>query len=168
MLDVFQQRAGAAADNHRGLLGGQLLFERGHHLLQVVGVHHGDTADANGMTQGFQIHGGGGLALDVEAGGGVLLVAGHAGDGVVQHDNHGVGAVVGDVYQAGDAGVGKGGIANDGHAFLLRLGAAGLVVAVEGRHRRAHADGGVHGVQGGAGAQGVAADVAADVDARPL
>ena len=66
MLDVFQQGAGAAADNHRGLLGGQLLFEHGHHLLQVVGVHHGDTADANGVAQGFQIHGGGGLALDVD------------------------------------------------------------------------------------------------------
>ena len=57
-------------------------------------------------------------------------------------------AVVGDIYQAGNAGVDKGGIADDSHAFLRRLGAAGLVVAVESRHRRAHADGGVHGVEG--------------------
>ena len=64
----------------------------------------------------FQIHGGGGLALDVVAGGGVLLMAGHAGDGVVQNDNDGIALVVGDVYQAGDAGMDKGGIADDSHA----------------------------------------------------
>ena len=95
-------------------------------------------------------------------------MAGHAGDGVVQHDDHGVGTVIGDVDEAGDAGVGKGGVTDDRHALFLPFRSPGFVVAVEGGHGGAHTDTGIHGAQGSAGPQGIAADVSADVDLLPL
>jgi hypothetical protein len=45
---------------------------------------------------------------------GVLLVAGHAGDGVVRDNHGGGGVVVGDIDKARDARVDEGGVADDG------------------------------------------------------
>lgn len=48
---------------------------------------------------GFQVDPAGRIPLDIIAGGGILLMARHAGDGVVQYDNCRIGLVVGDVGQ---------------------------------------------------------------------
>ena len=114
------------------------------------------------MAEGLQIHLGGGVAVDVVARGGVLLVARHTRDGVVQDDDGRIGSVVGDVDQTRHARVHEGGVADDGHGALLGLGATDLVEAVDARHRRAHAQHRVNGVEGLGHAQGVAADVTDD------
>ena len=57
-------------------------------------------------------------------------MAGHAGDGVVQDDDRGVGLVIGDVGQAGHAGVHEGGVSDNRH--ILVLFSANLSRAVEG------------------------------------
>ena len=86
-------------------------------------------------------------------------MAGHAGDGVVQNDDGGIGLVVGRVDEARDTGVHEGGVPDDGHRPPLALAAAHLVEAVQSGDGRAHADGGVHGSQRSHRAQRVAADI---------
>ena len=90
-------------------------------------------------------------------------MAGHAGDAVVQHDDGRVAVVIGDVNEAGDAGMDEGGVADDGHAlgFIFRVG---LIPSMERGDGSAHADAGVNHAQGSGRAQGVAADVSADGD----
>ena len=75
--------------------------------------------------------------------------------------------VIGDVNQAGNAGMNEGGVADDGDAlgFIFRVG---LVPSMEGGNGSTHADAGVNHAQGGGSAQGVAADVPADGDLQPL
>ena len=160
MLDVLEKGAGPAGDDDGGLRRRQLLLHGLLALLQVVGVHHPDPPDADAPAETLQIDLGAGVPLQVVAGGGVLLVAGHAGDGVIKNDDGGVGLVVGDVDEARDAGVHEGAVADDGHGLPLHLAAAGLVEAVEAGDGGAHADGGVDGAEGGHRAQGVAADIA--------
>ena len=86
-------------------------------------------------------------------------MAGHAGGGVVQNNDGGVALVVGDVGQAGHAGVHEGGVPQHRHGLALAGLAQGLVKAVDGAHRGPHALAGLNGVEGLVGRQGVAADV---------
>ena len=99
--------------------------------------------------------------MDIPAGGGVFLVAGHAGDGVIQDDDSGKPLVVDGVDEAGDAAVDKGAVPNDPYRLpgLLR---PGLQKPVEAGNRSPHAEGDVHGGKGRQAPQGVAADVPKD------
>ena len=114
------------------------------------------------MAQGLQVDLPGRLAPEVLSGGGILLVAGHAGDGVVQDNHRGVAPVIGNICNAGDARVGEGGVADHRHAVLLVLRAAGQVKAMEAGTGRAHADVQIQGVEGGHDPKGVAADIPVD------
>ena len=82
-------------------------------------------------------------------------MTGHTGDGVIHNNNGGIGFVIGCIDQAGNAGVHKGGVANDCHS----LSAACLGEAVQTGNGSAHADGGIQRCQRRHSAQRIAADV---------
>ena len=68
-------------------------------------------------------------------------MSGHAGRGIV-HDEHGAGSlIVGHILQRVDAGVHKGGIADDRHPVLDIFASPGLLHAVERGDGGAHAHG---------------------------
>ena len=100
--------------------------------------------DTDGVAKRFKVDLARRVALDVETGGRVLLMAGHAGYGVVENNNSGIGFVVGNVYKARNAGVHKRGITYNGNRLALALFTERLVEAVKSRDRRAHADRAVH------------------------
>ena len=163
-LHGLEQDAGAAGNNDAGALGSQLL---GDGLLtggQIVGIHHRDAVNAHGAAEGLQIHLGGGVAVDVVARGGVLLVTRHTRDGVVQDDDRRVRGVIRNIHETRHARMHEGGVTDDGHGALFGLGTADLVKSMDTRHRRAHAQHRVNGVEGLSHAQGVAADVTDDGD----
>ena len=58
-------------------------------------------------------------------------MAGHAGDGVIQNHNHGIGVIIGDINQAGNPGVDERGVSDDRHGFFLAFFPQHLIVAVE-------------------------------------
>ena len=91
-------------------------------------------------------------------------MAGHAGDGVVHDDHRCVRLVVGHVHQTGDAGVHEGGVANDGNGLIVRCTVLGFGEAVKTGNGSAHADNGIHSLQGSNGAQGVTADITQNGD----
>ena len=76
------------------LLGG-LLLGKGFDV--KVSEVHGMSQRGYSPAQALQVDLGAGVALEVIAGGRILLVAGHAGDGVVQNDDGGIGLVIGHV-----------------------------------------------------------------------
>ena len=165
---VLEQRARAAADHNARTFRLQRLVDRRARRLEVVRVDDAHVRNADGAAQRLEVDRARRVALDRVAGRRVLLVAGHAGDRVVEDDHRGIRAVVGDVNQACDTRVDERRIADHGDRLLFRLGAARLVVAVERRNRSAHADADVHRAERGRGAERVAADVAADIDALAL
>ena len=168
MLHGLEQRARAAADHNARTFRLQRLVDRRARRLEVVRVDDAHVRNADGAAQRLEVDRARRVALDRVAGRRVLLVAGHAGNRVVEDDHRGIRAVVGDVDQARDARVDERRIADHGDRLLFRLGAARLVVAVERRNRSAHADADVHRAERGRGAERVAADVAADIDALAL
>ena len=88
VLDVFEQGTRTAGDNNRRFICGKFLFDRfvaGSKIIRINDLH---TPDANGMAQGFQIDFRARISLEIEAGRRILLVSGHASDGVVK-DDHG-------------------------------------------------------------------------------
>ena len=116
------------------------------------------------MREGLQVDGHGGIAADGVAVGRIVLMAGHAGDGIVQHNHRGNAPVVGDIHQPGDAGMAEGGVADHRHGPGGLLLAPGGIEAVKPADGRAHADADVDGGQRRGGTQGIAADIAADID----
>ena len=88
VLDVFEQGTRTAGDNNRRFICGKFLFDRfvaGSKIIRINDLH---TPDANGMAQGFLIDFRARISLEIEAGRRILLVSGHASDGVVK-DDHG-------------------------------------------------------------------------------
>ena len=122
--------------------------------------------DAGGLADLFNAHLFHNVPLQGFAGGGVLLMAGHAGNGVIHDDNGGDALVIGDVDQSGDAGMHKGGISDDRHRIFGAVNTPGLVKTVKAGDGSAHANGGIHREERRGSAQGIAADVAADHDAQ--
>jgi hypothetical protein len=88
-------------------------------------------------------------AVDVAAGGRVVLAAGHAHRAVVEQQDGDVAPVVGDVEQALHAHVHEGRVADHGDDLLVLVGlAAALVHAQRHAHRGAHRDAGVQAFHG--------------------
>ena len=162
VLDIFEQRARAAGDDDRRLARGQLLLDGLVARGKIIRVDDAHAADADRVTQRFQIDLRAGVALEVEAGRRVLLVAGHTGDGVIENDDGRSRLVVGDVDETRDAGMHERRIADDGDGVVGVLLAGGLVEAVQAGDGRAHTDGRVDRLQRRGRAQRVAADVAED------
>lgn len=67
MLDGLQQGAGAAGDDQGRLLHLQLRLDGGAGGLHVKGVDRHHPADADGMRQGLQVDGYGGIPADGQA-----------------------------------------------------------------------------------------------------
>ena len=95
---------------------------------------------------------------------GVFLVAGHAGDAVIQHAGNHLSLVVNDLGSAGHTAVEEGGVAHDtkhllvGYAFALkRLGHAHT-----GGEATAHTHAHIHATQRRSGTQRITADIAGD------
>ncbi len=97
--------------------------------------------------------------MDIKPGGGVGLVARHAGGGIVGDDGEGVAFVVHHIDKTADAGVGEGGIADDGHRFFAKVASARFFQPQCHADGRPHAHHAVHGGKRRQSAQCVAADV---------
>ena len=89
---------------------------------------------------------------------------GHTGDGVIQNDHGGVGAVVGHVDQTRHAGMHKGGVADDCHGLPFGLTLQHAVEAVNAGDGSTHTQGGIHRAKGSHRAQGITADVTQNGD----
>ena len=167
MLHPLDQQAGTAGDD-----GGVLaLVEGGHcgvhgllHSLQILGIHSEHGREAVSLQHTLHTDHGGGLAHQGEAGAGVVLVAGHAGDAVIQHTGDHAAVVVDDLGGAGHAAVEKRGVTHDAEHYLIgdALALEGLGYAHAHGEAAAHAEAGVHAAQGRGAAQSVAADVTGD------
>ena len=99
LLHGFQKDARTAGDDDGWLLGGELLLQ---HLIargEIVRIDDGDAADTDRVAQRLQIDLAGGIAVDVHTRGRVLLVTGHAGDGVIKDDHGGVGFIVSGIFE---------------------------------------------------------------------
>ena len=162
MLDALDQQAGTAGDDGGGNLGMEGVLDGLLHGLQVLGIHDDDVLVAVGLENVLDPQSLGDLALEVEAGTGIVLVAGHAGDGVIQHHGDQIAVIIDDFGSAGHAAVEEGGIAENAEDLLV--GDAGGLEGLGHTHGNgeaaAHADHGVQRVQRGRAAQRVAADVA--------
>ena len=101
-------------------------------------------------------------ALKGIAAAGVVLMAGHAGDGVIQHYGNHVSLIVENLGGTGHAAVEKGGVPQNAKDLFSSLSGdlKGLGHAHANGESAAHADTGIYGAQRRRCAQGVAADVA--------
>ena len=163
-LDQQARTAGDDGGLLPGVQGGHRLVHGGLHGLQVLGIHRQHRGKAQGREDLFHAEKCGGVPLEGIAGAGVVLVAGHAGDAVIQHAGDHAPLVVHDLRRAGHAAVEEGGIAHHAEHHLAgdALFFKALGDAHAGGEARAHAHHGVHAVQRGGAAQGIAADVAGD------
>ena len=90
-------------------------------------------------------------------------MAGHAGDGVIEHDGNDAALVVDNLCRAGHAAVEKGGVAKDTEDLLVLTGdVKGLGHAHADAEASAHAHDAVERVEGSRAAESIAADVARD------
>ena len=145
MLYVLKECTGASGDDHGRCRYGELFLEDCVALCQIVRIYHAYALKAHGLAECLEVDLTCGVALDVVTGGGVLLMARHAGDGVVQNDHGGVALVVSNVCKTGHAGMHEGGVADDCHGLALALLAQCLIKAVEGADGCAHAKRHFHG-----------------------
>ena len=88
-----------------------------------------------------------------------VLTAGHAGGAVVEDEHRDRSVLVDGIQQGGHAAVGEGGVTDDRHAGAH----AGIRGTLGHRDGGAHVNGGVDGVVGRKGSEGVAADVGEDL-----
>ena len=102
----------------------------------------------------------------VSAGCRVFLMPRLAGGGIVRDDHHAGTLVVNRVDQPGDAGMHKGGVADDGDGLLGEFPAPGFFAAVGHADGRAHADDGVRRAQRRHRAEGIAPDVRRNAHAQ--
>ena len=88
----------------------------------------------------------------------------HACDGVIEHDDRGIGGIVCDIDKSGDSGVDKGGVTDNGYCLALIFAAHSLVETVKAADGSAHADDAVNRVERSYRAESVAADIADNGD----
>ena len=147
MTDILEQGTGTAGDDHGRLVSCKLFFDGLIGCFEIIGIHNAHAPNPHGTAERFQINFGGRIALDVVPGRRVLLMSGHAGDGVVQNDHRGCGVVVHNICKTGHAGMHKRGVTDDTDGFVLILRSARLVEAMHARARSAHADIEIHGIE---------------------
>ena len=162
MLDALDQKARTARDDRRGNLGIDRVLHRFFHRLEVLRIDDDDVLVAVGGKNVLDLQLFGDLALECEAAARVVLMTGHAGDRVIEHDGNDVPLIVDDLRRAGHAGVEERGIAD--HAEDLFVGLTGrferLCHAHGDRKAAAHADAGIQSGKRRGEAERVAADVA--------
>ena len=162
VLYGFQQSARTTADDNRWFLCCQFLSDCRSGFLQIIRVNHPYPLNTNRMAQCFQVNCCGHIATNGFSGSWVLLLTGHAGDGVIQNQYQRITLVVSNINQAGNTGVNKGGVTDYRYGFLFAFRTSCFVKTMERRYRCAHADAGIHRIQRRRRAQGVAANVTAD------
>ena len=144
-MDALDQQAGPPADDGRGHLGRERIVHSLLHGREVLRIDNDDVFISEGVQHVLNFNGRGDLALQGVAGAGVVLVAGHAGDVVVQHNGDDRALVVEDLGRAGHAGVEEGRVADDAEdLLLLSRGGEGLGHAHRHGKAAAHAHAGVH------------------------
>lgn len=99
------QRAGTARDDDGELIAFGLLTDNFLEFFEVERIDYADVLDAHCVAKLEDIKSNSGIAVDVFAVCGVILVTGHAGDGVIRNNDGTDGAVVGHVQKAGEAAV---------------------------------------------------------------
>ena len=166
MLNGFQQGTGTAGNDNRGSVRSQLFLDNSLGLGKVCGVNNSYSVDSHSMADSLDAYSGSRVALDVEAVGRVVLMTGHACDGVIQNDNSGIACVVRNIYKTCDTRMDKGGVADHCNSLVLIFTLAGNVEAVETADGSAHADSGIHSAERSGSAKSVAADIAADHNAK--
>ena len=87
VLYVFEQSARTARDDNGSLVSSELLLDSSLGLSKLVGVGNADALDADSLAELLEVYSGSGVALEVLAGGRILLMTGHAGDRVIENDN---------------------------------------------------------------------------------
>ena len=163
MADALDEQAGPAADDRRGHRGGQRVIHSLLHGREILRVDDDDVFIAEGVQHVLDLDRGRDLSLQRIAGAGVVLVAGHAGDVVVEHDGDDRALVVQNLGRAGHAGVEEGRVAHDAEdLFLLARRSKSLGHAHRDGEAAAHAHAGVHRAQRRGAAERIAADIAAD------
>ena len=118
VFDGLEQSAGSLRDYDRRLVRSKLLLDGGFKALEVKRILNSDSAHTDGMAESLKIDLNGRLLADCEARGGVILVACHAGDGVIEDDNGIVAFIVNDVDKTCYARMDKGRIADNGDELL--------------------------------------------------
>ena len=135
-------------DDRRFIFDGKGPVQRFFHGLQVQGIDGTDVLDAQGFDDRFDIDERCRFPFDVIACPGVVLMAGHAGNAIIQDDADGVGAVVGHFGQGVDACMEERRIAHAGDdPFLLVAELEAMAEAVSNGESTAHTDGQVLGVE---------------------
>ena len=100
---LFEQRAGAAGDDKGRRVNGELLLNHPFGFLEVIRVDDNNVLISAGAGEQFQIELDRIIPLKGFAGGRILLMAGHTGDGVIEYDRSGIAAVISGVDQPGNA-----------------------------------------------------------------
>ena len=146
MFYIFQQCTWTTADDNGRLVGGQFFFHNGITLFQVIWIHYADSLKSHCSAEGFQIDLTCRISLDVVACQGILLMAGHTGNGVIQHDNGRITLVISNIGKTGHAGMHKGGVTDYGYGFVLALFAKCLIKSMDRTDGGSHAKCHLHGI----------------------
>ena len=164
VLDALDEQARAARDDGGGDLGGKRVLHGLLHGLKILRIDDVNVLVAVGGEDVLDLQGLGDVALQVAAAAGVLLMTGHAGDGVVEHDGDEVALVVDDLGRAGHAAVEERRVAHDAEDLAVRLAGQleGLGHAHADAEAAAHAHDAVQRAQRRGAAEGIAADIAGD------
>lgn len=132
------KRTGTAGDNNGKLFTLGLFANNLFEFFNVERIDNANMLDAHCIAELENIKACCGFAVDVVAVCGVVLVTGHAGDGVIGNDNRADGAIVCHVEKSGETAVAEGGVAENCNCFLCLLMTACLFHAV------CHSDGCTH------------------------
>lgn len=164
VLDALDEQARASRDDGSGDLGGKRVLHGLLHGLKILRIDDVNILVAVGGEDVLDLQGLGDVALQIASTAGVLLMAGHAGDRVVEHDGDEVALVVDDLGRAGHAAVEERRVAHDAEDLAVRLTGQleGLGHAHADAEAAAHAHDAVQRAQGRGTAESIAADIAGD------
>ena len=98
----FQQGTRKLCNDDRRFFRSDFLLHNGFHLLDIERVNNGDSFDTNGLAERYQIDLLGDFLPDGVTRGRVVLMSGHACDGVVQNDNRIDALVINHINQSRD------------------------------------------------------------------
>ena len=163
MTNGFEQRARAAGYDERRLLCRKLLGNDLTHGGNIERIHNAHAVYPDSVCKRFEVDCRCRIALYRQPVHRVVLVAGHAGDGIIQHHHRGYALIVGNIYKPGYAGMDKRGIADNGNTLFCAFRTAGGIEAVQPGDRSTHADAGIYHRERCLSAERIAAYIAADI-----
>ncbi len=130
VFDLFEQGTRTPGNNDRRFLRCQFFFQYRFQRSQLVRVDYPYPFHACRLADFFDAHLWGRLVFQGQASGRVLLMAGHAGDRIVKHQNGRMAAVVGNVNQPSDPRMDKCAVTDYRHRFLRGIPTPRLVESV--------------------------------------